>query len=72
MPCIKTNTNTSAIHTSEEWESIRGLFSTLYETQNKPLKEIRAMLAREHSFFATLRFHPILLAHANPVQGAYV
>jgi Clr5 domain len=36
-----------------EWEQQRQLITRLYFEGNKPLKEVREMLANEHNFQAT-------------------
>jgi hypothetical protein len=39
--------------TAEEWERHRSLFTRLYVGENRTLKEIRQILARDYDFHAT-------------------
>lgn len=48
---------------NEDWEKIRPVFEKLYNTENRPLKEVRRMLQRDHGFHAKYcsparPFHP--------------
>lgn len=36
-----------------EWESLRGVIKSLYLEQNKTLKEVRQIMAKDHGFHAT-------------------
>ena len=38
---------------TEDWNRIRPIFTKLYSKENKTLKEVKAILEREHDFFAT-------------------
>lgn len=37
----------------KDWDAIREVFSTLYLTEDRPLREVRAILAEKYGFFAT-------------------
>jgi Clr5 domain len=39
-------------HTDSEWESIRGVFTRLYQKEGKRLEEVRSILAEKHHFHA--------------------
>jgi Clr5 domain len=39
-------------HSDREWESIRDIFTSLYQTEGKELKEVRRILAEQHDFHA--------------------
>ncbi|KAL5328727.1 hypothetical protein ACEPPN_002230 [Leptodophora sp. 'Broadleaf-Isolate-01'] len=38
---------------SHDWDSIREIFATLYVTEDRPLREVRAILAEKYGFNAT-------------------
>ena len=44
-------------HTAEEWDQHRSLFTRLYVGENRTLKEIRQIFARDHGFHATFVTH---------------
>jgi len=39
-------------HTESEWESIRDIFTRLYQTEGIILKEVRRILTEQHDFHA--------------------
>ena len=38
---------------SHDWDSIKDIFATLYVTEDRPLREVRAILAEKYGFNAT-------------------
>ncbi len=38
---------------TEDWNRIKPIFTKLYSKENKTLKEVKAILEREHGFYAT-------------------
>ncbi len=39
--------------TQEEWDAVRETITRLYKEENKTLKEVMALMAREFNFFGT-------------------
>lgn len=39
--------------TAQEWDKIKPVFTKLYRTENRPLREVKDILERNHGFVAT-------------------
>jgi Clr5 domain len=44
---------------NQDWEDIRPIFTRLYSTENKWLKDVQDILSREHGFVATYGTWPV-------------
>jgi Clr5 domain len=44
--------------TAEQWLQIKGVVQELYCENKRPLKEVKAILARDYNFRATYDLHP--------------
>ncbi|KAF7512262.1 hypothetical protein GJ744_001830 [Endocarpon pusillum] len=53
-PPINSSSNSPS---NEDWEKIRPVFEKLYNTENRPLKEVRRMLQQDHGFHANDRMY---------------
>jgi hypothetical protein len=42
----------------EQWLDVQGVVQELYVTEERPLKEVREILARDYNFRASYEFHP--------------
>ena len=41
------------LHSPEEWDSIRDIFTKLYQAEGRTLEMVRNILARDYEFIAT-------------------
>ncbi|KAL2075855.1 hypothetical protein VTL71DRAFT_798 [Oculimacula yallundae] len=48
---------------SHDWDSIKDIFATLYVTEDRPLREVRAILAEKYGFSATERMYKRRINH---------
>ncbi|KAH7419534.1 Clr5 domain-containing protein [Cadophora sp. MPI-SDFR-AT-0126] len=48
---------------SHDWDSIKDIFATLYVTEDRPLREVRAILAEKYGFNATERMYKRRINH---------
>jgi len=46
-PVYTTGSRSDDVRTAEEWEEIRNVLTNLYRDENKTLREIREILARQ-------------------------
>ena len=65
-PSVVASTGPLKYPSIADWEKIRPVFTKLYSTENRPLKDVKRMLEREHSFVATYSpWHQSVLVHVT-------
>jgi hypothetical protein len=53
-PSLLSTNGGARMHSKEEWDALRHIIERLYSHEDKPLKQVMAILCVEHGFVATL------------------